>query len=433
MFDVAAIPSTFYGTGRARHIRKLVHLILASHADPDGTSIFPSLDRLAEECGGLSVYHLQIHLRWLEEAGLIAKLTDKHPVFGTNQYELRMPSPDAIETGKQLHEARVSAKRLGTRERTARWRRRLKAKREPVTHESSVTPDSVTPESSVTPDPVTQLSEIGDAPLDGSVTHLSESVTHLYAIGDAEAPSEPLRLPPYRPPEYNRPCTAINTNSPNPDGDGAGAENHSHVRIEGTPVSATHPRPHSEQVAPAVLDRDIFISELTEVLNGHGQTNAAHRNRALQMAQQYGKDVFLGALEHWLREEGEFHDIPAGRDPITDEVRTRPRTWMLQHFLENYAIRYIKIVQPHAHLARGPALSFIIELAEDEPEFTITREQAQKITEILRKWPESLVWEVVGFDSAKGLDDFLNRADGLLEEAAAKVRAKGGNKTATVQ
>jgi hypothetical protein len=358
MFDVAAIPSSFYGAGRARHIRKLVHMMLANHANPDGTSIFPSLDTLAEECGGLSTYALRQHLDWLEhKAQLIVTLPGKHPVFSTNQYELRMPPPDAIEQGKQQHQGRVAAKRRSTRERTARWRQKLKSERESVTQESSVTSR-----------PVTQLPAIGDATLEGSVTQLPDVGDATSRIGDIEnrAFSASTVLIPS---ENNRPITVINTNPIS-----SSANLAKPVAGDGGTLPSSMSSDQGEPVSGCTdAEREAFLIAQVEILHENGCDNAtkatkAHLEQAWAAAQKYGVDTYLGTLRLWL---DEFLDeetrLSETADPITGKVRITRKSWPLKTFLDSPSFHLcVRRVRPivEKYGVSGNTLDFLVHIPE---------------------------------------------------------------------
>jgi hypothetical protein len=175
ILDVSGLPSYFYGVGHARIARKLFHICLARHANPDGTSIYPSQDTLAEECAGISNYEANKLACWLEHKApyqLAKKLNEPHPVYGTNQYVLVMPPPEVIERAKQEPTAKNHTKREQTRRRTAKWRAKQKQAREGTRQQTSVT---VTQQNSVTGPmrdatirpPVTQQFGVGDATIRG--------------------------------------------------------------------------------------------------------------------------------------------------------------------------------------------------------------------------------------------------------------------------
>jgi hypothetical protein len=136
--DVADLPSSLYGKGQARLTRRLVHLMLAKHADPDGTSIYPSQQTLAEECGGLTQYTLGQVIKWLESHNLVRRLPDLHPKRGTIQYELLWPKAPEVEAGKKQAADRLTSRREATRKRTEQWRSR-KRHSQTVTQTISVT------------------------------------------------------------------------------------------------------------------------------------------------------------------------------------------------------------------------------------------------------------------------------------------------------
>jgi hypothetical protein len=136
--DVADLPSALYGRGQAKITRRLVHLILAKHANPDGTAIYPSKQTLGEECAGLTEHTLGQAIGWLEGEKLVRRLPDLHPRLGTIQYELMWPEAHLLAAGKKQAEDRDAAKREATRRRTEKWRS-VKKRGERVTKTVSVT------------------------------------------------------------------------------------------------------------------------------------------------------------------------------------------------------------------------------------------------------------------------------------------------------
>jgi hypothetical protein len=133
-------------------------LMLAKHANPDGTEIYPSQQTLAEECGGLTEYTLRRVIKWLEDHQLVRRLPDLHPKLGTIQYELLWPEAAELEKGKRQAADRLAWKREATRKRTEKWRS-SKRQSQTVTQTVSVTPG------------------LGDANLQRSVTQPCDAVT----------------------------------------------------------------------------------------------------------------------------------------------------------------------------------------------------------------------------------------------------------------
>jgi hypothetical protein len=129
-------PTGLYGQGRARWLRRLVHITLAKHADADGSNIYASLARIAYLCLA-SERSVQEALSHLIAVGLVRKLDKRHEFLGTTQYQLLPPSADAVEQAAGERQESLRRKQEATRERVARWRSKQAAKL--VTEDQSVT------------------------------------------------------------------------------------------------------------------------------------------------------------------------------------------------------------------------------------------------------------------------------------------------------
>ena len=204
---IEKIPPSFYGQGKGRTLRRLVHIVLAKHANPDGTSIFPSQHTLCRECAGISDRGLRKVLDWLEENNLIRKRPDVHPVYATNQYELIFPTSDRLTEAEQREKDRESAERATTRSRVSSWRAKQRAYRA-ETEQRAVT---VTEQTSVTDErcngtqrqPVTEHRDIGN----GTV----ERVTEHRDIGNGTNAFLQPSLPSFKPSESTVQPTAPKT------------------------------------------------------------------------------------------------------------------------------------------------------------------------------------------------------------------------------
>lgn len=96
------IPRHYFGTDKARILRKLVLVAIAASANADGSDAWPSLQTLAERCL-VSVRAVQDIVDWLEERGLILRESKAVPVPGkkthTNRYHIVFP--DLWTTGDE--------------------------------------------------------------------------------------------------------------------------------------------------------------------------------------------------------------------------------------------------------------------------------------------------------------------------------------------
>jgi len=160
--------------------------MLAKHASPDGTSICPSIDTLAEECGGITLYYLRQILVWLEENGLIERLPDLHPKYHTVQYELRWPDPETIAAGEKSRKLAADKRREATRRRVEKHRQSKQVG--DVTQLQSVTGEQC---NATEPRSVTKLCE--------GVTQQCNAVTQLPGVCNAENPPISCPTVPYRP------------------------------------------------------------------------------------------------------------------------------------------------------------------------------------------------------------------------------------------
>lgn len=140
------------------------------------------------------------------------------------------------------------------------------------------------------------------------------------------------------------------------------------------------------------------------------KTTKAHRKRAFQMAQEHGRDVFLGALHCWLHEEDqETFEVPTG------EGYVEPKTWLLYEFMETGALHYIEKVKPYAHMDRGEVLRFLLHVQDltGKP-VDITPEQLGMLKGLIKDCSYKQL--TIGFHMAKGIDDFLDRAPEYVQK-----------------
>lgn len=113
------LPLLLDGRGRARHTLRRFVVYLAGYADADGTSIFPSVDRVAADmhASRRTVFRLY---REAEDAKQIIR--DGHSSRGTIRVRLNMELDR--EAGWLPYDAAAEHRRERSRERVQRWRER---------------------------------------------------------------------------------------------------------------------------------------------------------------------------------------------------------------------------------------------------------------------------------------------------------------------
>jgi hypothetical protein len=400
------LPAEVYGTGHARFLRRLVHIVLAKHANPDGTSIYVGQSVITKKCAGVSEYALEQAIDWLKDHGLLKQLAERHPVFLTNQYELVFPDSEVLAQAEQREQKKIQSKREKNRSKVARWRSRQKMEREAVTQAKKVT---VTQQNEVTSgdcnptiDPsVTQHFE--------SVTQLLSSVTQLNRVSNRENP--PISPITDLPSSLDRPLTP--TTTPVSNADDVDAETRS--------------------LSKGKADRQV-MDEIVALLQEWGcsaESTAAHRKQAEQAAQEYGLALFLSAFAFWLAKEGS--DIRR----VYDEQQGCgvDRKWVLQHFLSGgYLKTFTDRVKGFEHLPHK-VVHFILTESDGDPEVyellsKTMPEEAEVLNRILTDKSGYLLCSTI--EQVGSVSAFVARADELMEEAYEKERrgwvAKGAQK-----
>lgn len=344
LLEVVSLPSSLYGQGQAKITRRLVHVMLAKHANPDGTSIHPSKQTLLEECAGLTEYTLGETIKWLGEQKLVRRLPELHPRFGTIQYELLWPDPDEVAKGKEEATDRRTSKQEATRKRTAKWRSRKK-QAGTVTQTVSVTfPD-------------------GDANLQRSVTLDGDAVTlgcdAVTLDGDACDAENPAFSPSTvlldRP--QDRPTSPVQDEPVDDDGYALSSESNS-LGQDSTP-------------------RDEFLAKQSSLVLGCAGNNRAtrsHIDRSWSVAQSIGPDTYLAILETWGRQHQEELVVSIDSHPVTGRVVRTERSWPLQTFLDSPTLSFYK--------EKANRLKSMFNVSGDTLRFLLARETDE--------WPTNL-------------------------------------------
>lgn len=90
--DSRSLPIELFGSGRSRHQRKLVFNYLATWANPDGSSSYPSLTRIAGD-NGLTRHGVIGIIEWLREHRLVS-VSDERSPNNTNNYTVLFSEAD---------------------------------------------------------------------------------------------------------------------------------------------------------------------------------------------------------------------------------------------------------------------------------------------------------------------------------------------------
>jgi len=129
--DSRSLPIELFGSSRSRHQRKLVYNYLATYANPDGTSAYPSLTTIAKHCG-LSRRGLIRIVQWLEGHFLLEKQGDRSPK-NTNNYTILFSSESQARCRAAIlrdeEEQRLSGRADKTRRGRSRGGKNAAAKR----------------------------------------------------------------------------------------------------------------------------------------------------------------------------------------------------------------------------------------------------------------------------------------------------------------
>jgi hypothetical protein len=344
---VHMIPPERFGQGKARILRKMVLLAIAASANPDGTNAWPSRETIAQRCL-VTVRGAAKVIDWLVRNKLL-KVESK-----------------AAPTSKYGRTNRYTILFPKTR----KMERKASRHREIEVHSEQKTPG--TTEASTRNNSQEHEEQMNMAPGNGS-SHNRPSL----------------------PPSVDRPSTPTTT--------------------EAAAVADAIPRKACEKTNQNQgMTSESLMVEVQRIFDDHGafrlKTTKAHRKRAFEMAQEHGRNVFLGALHCWLHEEDqETFEVPTG------EGYVEPKTWLLYEFMETGALHYIEKVKPYAHMDCGEVLRFLLHVQDwtGQP-VDITSEQIGILKGLMKD--SSNKQFTIGFNTAKGIDDFLDHAPEYVQK-----------------
>lgn len=350
-------PVDLYGTKRSRLLRRLVHIILAKHADANGSNAFPSISRIAYLCLA-SERATQDAINHLITVGLVRKLDGMHDTFGTRRYELVAPPADVVEREKDRRWETLKRKRETTRARVARWRSRQSAGSDLTAGESvtltagqsvTVTADSVACNGRL---------KIGNGKLEDCNGGLVRSVTEATVAVD-------------------RPCTVLLDRPPIPSSIPAGiaatadigADDDVAVADGALARTAEKPVAMPEQVfdvASFLVKQRQAWSECCNHFSKHPISHKLQEHRlpfratekhlaaSVAAAQRYGVDDYLAALSTWGRFwKSMEEDTVLSIEEITGERKYVQ--WTLRAFLEKSLDQLVDFVREQRAAAAGGA------------------------------------------------------------------------------
>lgn len=154
-----------------------------------------------------------------------------------------------------------------------------------------------------------------------------------------------------------------------------------------------------------------LLSALRESYDVYGPLNLtnAHKEAALEMAEECGQEVFLAAFDLWVRSE----PSQTFNATVKDGARAgekEPIRWPLHKFInEGYALKYIELARPYAGIASGVALRLLTNLREeafDEEALAVTPEQAERLAELIGAYGYSNVLAAI-LETCGDMDGFL--------------------------
>lgn len=155
-----------------------------------------------------------------------------------------------------------------------------------------------------------------------------------------------------------------------------------------------------------------LLSALRESYDVNGPLNLtnAHKDAALEMAEECGQELFLAAFDLWVRSE------PSETFLVTLNGGARagdkePIRWPLHKFInEGYALKYIDLARPYQGIASGAVLRLLCNLREEmwdeESLGAITREQAERLSELIDSYGYPHVFAAI-LGTCGDMDDFL--------------------------
>jgi hypothetical protein len=356
------VPQCWYGDkARLRVSRHSVLVAMAKYANRDGENVWASVARIAHTaCVAPSTAHAAI--KFFVRTGRLKERAEPHPQYGTKIYDLVMPTREDAEEAQRERSQALEKDRASTRQRVAKFREKATCNgNERVTETAGVTPETVlrNGDERVTVTPGSALCNAGisvDLSFDLPEKHLS------------------------------------NNNNPEAAADVA------------TPLEI---KPKAQPTATATSE---FLTALRKSYEAHGPFNstAAHRNAALEMAAECGRDVFLSAFDLWVSLEPRetFNVRVKGEAGEANEEFIR---WPLHKFInEGYALKYIEMARPYAGIATGETLRFLCEQqAGDETPITIGQERAARLAELIEKFGYFDVSEAC--DGADDVCTFLDK------------------------
>jgi hypothetical protein len=330
-------PIEMYGMKRSRHLRRLAHIVLAKHADANGTNAFPSIARLAYLCLA-SERATQDAINHLVSVGLVRRLDDSNEVFGTRCYELVALPADVVARERDRRWETLKRKREATSARVSRWRSRYRPAQD-VTEEPGITVTEATV--AVTDQDVTADCNACNGRLDGAVTADSDACNGKLGGYVTEA-----TVAVYRPTDGYRPkspSTTTPAGSGQATGDGTAVDD---AAVSQNPFTS---KPTGTASEGSSFDREAFLVKQRDLWNDQCfntfRCTAKHLDASVEAATRYGVADYLAALQFWA-DELEEADTTLSIDPTTKRV-TRFQ-WPLHAFLTKslpYCIEQVR--KPH--------------------------------------------------------------------------------------
>jgi hypothetical protein len=142
----------------------------------------------------------------------------------------------------------------------------------------------------------------------------------------------------------------------------------------------------------------------------YGKATTAHRDQAFVLAEEYGHDTFLRALELWLRSEPyDTFTVKTGRDARTGKDKIENKTWLLHEFIESgAALERIEGLKPYAHVSQMEVLLFLDAVqGYGHPPIEISQEQAAMLDGLIEEH-DSFTVRRAYFEAGEDLSRFLS-------------------------
>lgn len=392
--DSRSLPIELFGSGRSRHQRKLVYNYLATWANPDGTSAYPSLNRIAKE-NGFTRRGVIFIIQWLSEHCLL-KIAKERSSRNTNDYTVLFSEEDQERCRPAIKKDAKEQKLSGRRDKAHRGRvlggKRAAEKRWGNGSDSQQSPPNlVSGDSQQSPTP-------SDCNNHQSGDSRAKMVINELPNGDSQRLHDRPSLP-----SLDRPSPSTTSKTVGADGACSSDQNET----------------LGQENTENELVREAFLQQQAKLLHeAHlSRTILDHTNQSWATAQKTGIEIYLCALRLWLRHDSaEDLIISRTQNELTGKWTTKKRTWPLKTFLDSTSLpAYVSKARPFHELgATGDLLDFLTKTDPQELPEQFTQDHLDKVRLAIAE--HGIGYCEAALDNSLSGDDFFNDPVGVTRQ-----------------